>query len=337
MLGRHHSCLHSLMLASCLGGMTLSACETPNLAPANLRQEQEEVPRATSWGDFQMTRHDRDGLEVLTRARLIASVVLENDALPPVDAIDKNEIEQWEERARADRYREGAIRFRIADRDVLARYRPATDRLTISAMDTRVRPDNPAELDPGIGKEAALNQARECLAALEEHGVLGRKEFSTEPSSSSSHPVHFEDESWVESYSFMFNPELDGLRLQSAEVVITVNAWAGMCQRITVGGQVKLKRQDNARVALADAKLASEEVRAQVFAATPGVREVHVDGEFGYYLPVDQTTAVVPPRYIARYATESGTSDMPALSRSFLAGLSLDSNDASLLNLLGPL
>lgn len=248
-------------------------------------------------------------------------------------------IHAWEEKARNDPYREGAVRFKLDGRDVLARYRPATDRLTISAMDTRVRPMDPATADPGIGDDAALAAARGCLTRLEELGIIGSGEFSTEPTITGQHPVQFDPEtSWVERYTFMFNPILDGLRLRSAEVVIAVNAWSGICQRITVGGQVEIQRVGTAAVSLTDAEQAATLVKKKVMLDLPAVREVHVTGEFGYYLPVDKSSIVVSPMFLARYAAESGTADMPVVGRSSIAGLPLqDPAHEELVDLLGPL
>lgn len=298
-------------------------------------------PRAqrVTWGDYRMVRHERSAHEVLTRARLIASIVLQTDDLPDISGLPQPEISQWEEKARNDPYREGAVRFNLDGRDVLARYRPATDRLTISAMDTRVRPMEPAAADPGIGDDAALAAARGCLARLEELGVVGSAEFSTEPTITGHHPVQFDHEtSWVERYTFMFNPVLDGLRLRSAEVVIAVNAWSGVCQRITVGGQVKVERVGAATVSLTDAEQAATLVKKKVMLGLPAVRGVHVTGEFGYYLPVDESSIIVSPMFLARYAAESGTTDMPVVGRSSIAGLPLqDPAHEELVDLLGPL
>ncbi len=118
-----------------------------------LREEQPGLPRSATWGEYRATRHERTGREVVSRARLIATIVLQDDQLPSVSLLPQSEIDEWEASARSDPYREGAIRFKLGGRDVLARYRPATDRLSISAMDTRVRPASPAHLDPGIGSE----------------------------------------------------------------------------------------------------------------------------------------------------------------------------------------
>ncbi|MFO7562334.1 MAG: hypothetical protein R6X02_06795 [Enhygromyxa sp.] len=263
--------------------------------------------------------------------------MLQDDELPPVSLLSKSEIKEWEASARNDPYREGAVRFKLGGRDVLARYRPATDRLTISAMDTRVIPSPSEHLDPGIGEVAASRVALECLVALEDLGVIGPSEFSKTPTVTSNHPVYFEDEAWVERYSFMYNPDLDGLPLRSAEVVITVNAWSSVCQRITVGGQIALKRLGDARISVDDKSEAARNVEERLLRATPGARRVHVTGDFGYYLPVDQSSAIMPPRYLAVYATESGSMDMPTSSRSSLVGLSVSDPREELVNLLGPL
>ncbi len=135
----------------------------------------------------------------------------------------------------------------------------------------------------------------------------------------------------------MFNPSLDGLPLRSAEVVITVNAWSGVCQRITVGGQVELTRTGDAEVTLANSEVAAARVEGHILGATPGASRVHVMGDFGYYLPVDQTSAIVPPRYLATYAVESGTADEPILSRKSLVGLSVTNPGEVPVELLGPL
>lgn len=304
---------------------------------AELREEQPGVPRSANWGEYRATRHQRSAAEVLTRARLIATIVLQDDQLPSVSWLPQAEIYAWELSARNDPYREGALRFRLGERDVLARYRPATDRLTISAMDTRVRPTPSTYLDPGIGESAALSAARGCLSDLETLAVIGQGEFSRTPTVSSNHPVHFEDEAWVEQYSYMFNPNLDGLSLRSAEVVITVNAWTSDCQRITVGGQVQLTRTGDARVTLNEEAIASDRVEKHILDATPGASRVHVTGDFGYYLPVEQASGVMPPRYLATYAVESGTPDMPTLSRKSLTGLSVSDPNEAPVELLGPL
>jgi hypothetical protein len=325
----------AVLMSIALAFSTGSGCGGEASSP-ELRDEQSGLLRAAAWGEFRATRHQRSAVEVLNRARLVATIVLQDEQLPSVSLLPQADIDEWETRARNDPYREGAVRFKLGGRDVLARYRPATDRLTISAMDTRVIPVHPAHLDPGIGEAAAGRVALDCLRALEDLGVIGPREFSRTPTVTSNHPAYFEEQAWIENYSFMFNPNLDGLPLRSAEVVITVNAWSSVCQRITVGGQVALERLGDARVELDDKDIAADDVESRLL-ETPGVRRVHVAGDFGYYLPVGQASAILPPRFLAVYATESGTPEMPTLSRSSLVGLSVSDPREDLVDLLGPL
>lgn len=317
-------------------------CEAINEVPDDpgASEEQSGIPRSSKWGEFRLIRHQRSGLEVLARARLIATVVLQDDQLPAATLMPQSILDDWQARAEAEPFREGAFRFELDGRDVLARYRPATDRVTVSAMDTRVRPDHPTGYpDPGIGEPAALTVALDCMTQLEQLGVLGREEFSTTPTVTSNNPVYFEDEAWIERYSFMFNPTLDGLPLRSAEVVISVNAWTGTCQRITVGGQVRVERIGDAEVKLLDQEIAARIVEEKVLAASlPGVQDVRITGSVGYYLPVEQTVAIVPPRFLASFATASGSLEEPTMSRRFYVGLSLDDPDHEpLVDLLHPL
>ena len=287
-----------------------------------------------------MVRHDRSPHEVLQRARLIGEVVLEDSNLPSSSLLDPEEVEAWAEAAAADPYREGALRFMLDGHDVLVRYRPASDRLTVSTPDSTPTLGTISEPGRGLTLVEAETKALECIDGLEGRGVLGHGEFARDYSYASERPTYVEGSSQasIGRYSFVFNPNLDGLPLLSTEVVISVNASSGRCERVTVSGQVSLERLGDARVELVDVELAKRLVEHEVAKDAPApLLGVHVQGEIGYYLPLTRRSAKVSPLFVARYATRVGTSERPILSRGKFVGLPLvDVGNAGLVDLLGP-
>ncbi|MFV8749689.1 hypothetical protein ACNOYE_03945 [Nannocystaceae bacterium ST9] len=315
--------------------LSLAGCETPLGEPVE-SSEQAGLPRSTAWGTFQMTRPDRAPHEVLRRAHAIGKIVLGDSQLPDPAVLDGADIRDWADVALAEPHRQAVVRFELGGRDILATYRPTGDRLTIAAMDTRVRPEHPqGEMDLGIGEARALVVAQSCIDGLEAAGVIGPDEFLQVPSETTSTPFAFRDEAWVERYNFVFNPDLDGLPLRSAEVIISVNAWSAVCQRITVGGQVRLSRIGDAPIVLRDAQAATTTAKSKILATTTHATEVTLTGDFGYYLPFEQDSAPVSPQFLVYYATHGPAGQATATSRKRFVGLSLDGHDG-LTDLLGP-
>lgn len=330
----------STIMLCCVMTATGLGCVPPQDTPGQ-RVEQAGLPRAQAWGEFSMTRPTRTPQDVLERARLIAEIVLEDSDLPSPSLLDPDEVEAWAEAAAADPYREGALRFELGDHDVLVRYRPASDRLTVSTPDTTL-PTQGTIPEPGRGLSLAEAQSAgsDCLDMLEERGVLGQGEFSRDHSYASERPTYVEgsESAWVGAYSFVYNPDLDGLPLTSAEVIVTVNASSGRCQRITVSGQVTLARIGDAVAGLTDETLAAQIIKDKVAAAAPvPLVDVHVQGHIGYYLPLTSHMGDVSPMYIASHSTQTGTQEQPVLTRGRLVGLPLvDAKNQGLVELLGP-
>lgn len=294
-----------------------------------------------SWGTYWITQPPppSNGYVVVDQLSAMAEIIFDH-SFPPATLLDPNDVADFEQAAYADPYRPLYGTGELDGHNIHAQYWHYNQTYIVK----NIRPTKNTQAlmsgyHPGVGEAVAEASAVGCLDEMEVVGLILPGKFSHTPNMKMETVSFFEDVGGsIQAYHFGFNPNLDGLPLISAEIIISVNAADGLCQGIRMTDQDFYWIGGSSPVTN-DVQTAEAYAQAELQMLYPGTT-VNLEGSFGYYLPVDQFSNIVEPQLFTDWrlsVDDPGDGVGPVLDRAHHHAMGLQPWDTGhMYNIRGP-